>query len=108
MPPIKPTWNKIDQQLTSAPYTHGAQTVQMVARLTGWRLTLGNGTGGFTGAFVHLQPTTLLVRQAGGESTLPLADPVHFAQLSLLKIALVLSGICALLIFVAGRVSPKD
>lgn len=107
MSPPQPTWSKIDQALTGLPQAYGAQTVQLVAHLTGWRLTLGSETAGFTGAFVQLQPKEIIIQRTEGETTLPIVDPDAATQLALFKIALAVSGICVLILWLTRQLSNK-
>ena len=107
MPQSKPAWSKIDQRLTSPPQVYGAQTLQLVAHLTGWRLTRSAEAGSFAAAWVRLQPTTLLLRRGTEEISLPITDPADSTQHALRKIALAISLICGLIIFIAGRMSKN-
>lgn len=104
----KPNWRKIDQRLTSAPYSNDALTWQAVAHLTGWQLTHDTGAGRLSAALVQIQPTTLLVRHGAEEVSLPLtADPVGMTQTTLLRVALAISGFCALVMVLARRMATR-
>jgi hypothetical protein len=102
----KPGLAKIDQTLTSEPFEAGPRTVQLVARMTGWQFTAGNGNGDFQGALVRLSPHACQIAQGDQQQTVQIQDPTQDALRGILLAGLLVSGLCWIIRFVV-RLSLK-
>lgn len=73
----KARW-RVERTLTGDPMTVEERTVQLVARVTGWRGTNGSKSGGGGGARLRIQPVEAVVREGdGSERCVPITDPTR-------------------------------
>lgn len=88
-----PIPSRIDRRIVGEPLQVDGRTVQPVARLHG-RLGSGGGpSGAIAGGQLRLDPVEVIVREAGGESTLILSDPTAAALRSMLVAAAAVAAV---------------
>jgi hypothetical protein len=95
----------INQTLTSEPLTVGARTLQFVVRLAGWQLV---GGPGFHGTLVRLTPQAVIIEEEGRQRTVPMTDPARDDLRRIAGVALLVSGLCwIVLVVVRLRLNRK-
>ena len=105
--PTRPV--KIDQQLVGAEITVGGRTVQPVAQLKGWYAEGSTPMGGGSGAWVHLAPVEVTVREGNGnEQHVAVTDPTGLALRGLGVAAALVAAVCVLLILIARLTEWRD
>ncbi|MEZ4712254.1 MAG: hypothetical protein R3A44_34010 [Caldilineaceae bacterium] len=102
----KPTFTRLDQMLAEAPIVVGKRSVCGMASLTGWQIAAGDGS--YASALGRLTPHAIRVQEGEHEYTIPISDPLPEIGRSLIMAALAVSGICLLIMFVAGRMANRS
>jgi hypothetical protein len=90
---------KLQRRLAAAPIQCGEWTIQPVAQLSGWYWAGQIATAAFAGALVRLQPLEIIAHRAGEAHTVPVVDPLRAVLSAMVRAALAVSILCALVSF---------
>jgi hypothetical protein len=88
---------KIDQLLTSEPLRIGSKTLQLVAHMTGWQFARGPD---LQGALVRLTPQAIRIQEEDRQWTVPITPPAPDALRSIIRLALLVSSLCWIVLVV--------